>query len=63
MKFYDQVRCRQCFLLIKNCECYPIPCPFCSKLFQFTQDWNVHLIDIHEIEKTQQNNDTVTRIP
>lgn len=49
MKFYNQVHCRKCELKILDCRCNPIPCPFCDAEFGFTQDWNIHLIDDHNI--------------
>lgn len=50
MKFYDQVKCRKCWVLVKDCTCKPTPCPFCDEEFGFIQDWNIHLRNVHKIE-------------
>jgi len=49
MMFYNQVLCRICELKIGDCQCHPMPCPFCDKEFGFSQDWNIHLIEVHKI--------------
>jgi len=51
MKFWQQVKCRNCALLIESCQCKPIPCPFCDAEFGFTQDWNIHLNKVHKIQQ------------
>ena len=49
MNFWEQVICRQCEKLTVDCDCNPIPCPFCDREFGFIQDWNVHLYMYHRI--------------
>jgi len=52
--FWLQVHCRDCALLIMDCQCAPIPCPFCeSQYFMFIQDWNIHLIEKHNIHDSE----------
>ena len=49
----NQIHCRKCELKILDCRCNPIPCPFCHAEFGFTQDWNIHLIEDHNIINTE----------
>jgi len=49
IQFWNQVHCRKCELKILDCRCDPMPCPFCHAEFVFTQDWNIHLIEDHNI--------------
>lgn len=46
--FYDTVKCRVCSKTVKECLCYPLPCPFCSAEFGYAQDWNHHLRENHK---------------
>lgn len=50
MKLYEVVTCRQCTSFIKDCKCVPIPCPFCDEEYGFSQDWNIHLMNMHKKE-------------
>ena len=52
--FWLQVHCRVCGLLIMDCQCQPIPCPFCEAIsFVFIQEWNVHLEMHHKITDSE----------
>ncbi len=52
--FWLQVHCRDCGLLIMDCMCKPIPCPFCDDVyFGFIQDWNIHLVGQHRIRNSE----------
>jgi hypothetical protein len=48
--FYNVIHCRVCHNTVKECQCSPIPCPFCDMEFGFTQDWNIHLQANHNKE-------------
>lgn len=49
-QFYNQVFCKKCNKLIEDCQCKPIPCPFCDDEFGFGQDWNIHLDEVHGVD-------------
>ena len=47
-KIYEVIQCRQCSLVLQDCKCHPLPCPFCNEEFGFSQDWNIHLMEKHQ---------------
>lgn len=49
-KPWEILKCPQCKLTVEDCNCHPVPCLFCSEVFGFTQDWNIHLTEVHEKE-------------